>query len=66
MVKENDSKALAYRIRYDFQVRRLMVDKGGTDARILDFLFGLPLTVTLQRYGLSPRQIREMTAGESR
>ncbi|ABW67309.1 YkgJ family cysteine cluster protein [Desulfosudis oleivorans] len=62
-VKEKNWEAVAYCIRYDFQVRRLMVEKGNMDDRLFDFLFGMPLTVTLQRYGLSPQQIRNMVEG---
>lgn len=58
--KEKNWDTVAYSIRYDFQVRRLMAEKGEMDIRLFDFLFGMPLTVTLQRYGLSPQQIRDM------
>jgi hypothetical protein len=65
MVKANQWEGLAYRVRYDFQVRHLMVEKGKMDPGMLDFLFGMPLTVTLRRYGLSQRQIKALAAGET-
>jgi len=57
-------KELSYCVRYDFHVRHLMVEKGKMDVRMLDFLFGMPLTVTLRRYGLSQKQIGDLAAGE--
>ena len=38
-------------IRYDTQIRHLVVKKGGMDSEILDFLFGRPLTVTIKPFG---------------
>lgn len=40
-------------IRYDAQIRHLVVKKGGMDSEILDFLFGRPLTITIKPFGLS-------------
>jgi len=37
-------------IRYDTQIRYLVVKKGGMDSKILDFLFGQPLAVTLKSF----------------
>lgn len=65
MVKEKRWEEVAYRIRYDLQVRRLMAEKGKMDPGMLDFLFGMPLTVTLRRYGLSQQQINAMAAGKN-
>jgi Fe-S-cluster containining protein len=39
-------------IRYDAEIRGLVVSKGGLDADMLDFLFGRPLTQTLGSYGI--------------
>jgi len=38
-------------IRYDTQIRHLVVEKGGMDSEILDFLFGRPLKVTIKSFG---------------
>ena len=40
-------------IRYDTQIRNLVVKKGGMDSEILDFLFGRPLTVTIKSFGFT-------------
>jgi len=40
-------------IRYDTQIRHLVVKKGGMDSEILDFLFGRPLTVTIKPFGFT-------------
>jgi Fe-S-cluster containining protein len=44
-------------IRYDAEIRKLVVSRGGLDADMLDFLFGRPLTKTLRNYGVKVRQI---------
>ena len=46
-------------IRYDAEIRKLVVSRGGLDADMLDFLFGRPLTKTLGNYGVKVRQIGE-------
>jgi Fe-S-cluster containining protein len=43
-------------IRYDAEIRRLVISRGGLDPEILDFLFGRPLTKTLENYGIKIRQ----------
>ena len=43
-------------IRFDAEIRKLVVSRGGLDAEMLDFLFGRPLTKTLGNYGLKVRQ----------
>ena len=43
-------------IRYDAEIRNLVVAKGGLDADMLDFLFGRPLTQTLANYGIKIHQ----------
>ena len=45
-------KEIVEMIRYDTQLRHLVVKKGGMDCEILDFLFGRPLTVTIKSFGL--------------
>lgn len=44
-------------IRYDAEIRKLVVSSGGLDAEMLDFLFGRPLTKTLGNYGLDIRRV---------
>jgi len=43
-------------IRYDAEIRKLVVARGGLDPEMLDFLFGRPLTKTLKNYGISIHQ----------
>jgi Fe-S-cluster containining protein len=43
-------------IRYDAEIRKLVVSRGGLDPEMLDFLFGRPLTKTLKNYGISIHQ----------
>ena len=43
-------------IRYDVEIRNLVVSKGGLDADMLDFLFGRPLAQTLGNYGIKIHQ----------
>jgi Fe-S-cluster containining protein len=43
-------------IRYDAEIRNLVISKGGLDADMLDFLFGRPLTQTLGNYGIKIHQ----------
>jgi Fe-S-cluster containining protein len=43
-------------IRYDAELRKLVVARGGLDPEMLDFLFGRPLTKTLENYGIKIRQ----------
>ena len=43
-------------IRYDAEIRRLVISRGGLDPEILDFLFGRPLTQTLGNYGIKIHQ----------
>lgn len=40
-------------IRYDTEIRHLVVKKGGMDSKILDFLFGRPLMVTIKSFGFA-------------
>jgi Fe-S-cluster containining protein len=43
-------------IRYDLEIRNLVVSRGGLDADMLDFLFGRPLTQTLGNFGIKVHQ----------
>ena len=43
-------------IRYDAEIRKLVVSRGELDSEILDFLFGRPLTETLRNYGIRIHQ----------
>jgi len=43
-------------IQYDAEIRKLVLEKGGLDRTMLDFLFGRPLTQTLPGYGINVRQ----------
>jgi len=40
-------------IRYDLEIRNLVVSKGGLDADMLEFLFGRPLVETIENFGLT-------------
>jgi len=43
-------------IQYDAEIRNLVLEKGGLDPTLLEFLFGRPLTQTLPGYGIKIRQ----------
>ena len=43
-------------IRYDTEIRKLVVARGGLNPKMLDFLFGQPLTKTLRNYGIKIHQ----------
>jgi hypothetical protein len=38
-------------IKYDAQIRELVVQKGGLDPEMTDFIFGRPITETIRMYG---------------
>ena len=59
--KNNARRELAEIIKYDIEIRELVVSKGGMDPEMLDFLFGRPLTKTLPNYGIKIRQDGEKT-----
>jgi len=54
--REKTRKKLLEIIRFDAEIRKLVVEKGGMDPEMLDFLFGRPLTKTLPNYGIRIRQ----------
>jgi Fe-S-cluster containining protein len=39
-------------IRYDAEIRKLVVSRGGLQPDMLDFLFGRPLSETIKKYGV--------------
>ena len=43
-------------IQYDAEIRKLVLEKGGLDPAMLEFLFGRPLAQTLPGYGINVRQ----------
>ena len=45
-------KSLLEILRFDAHVRRLAVEKGGLDARMLDFIFGRPLADTIKMFDI--------------
>jgi len=49
-------RRLAEIIRYDAEIRELVVSKGGMDPAMLDFLFGRPLIKTLPGYRIKVRR----------
>ena len=44
-------------VRYDAEMRKLVISQGGLEEDMLDFLFGRPLTKTLRNYGFKVQQI---------
>lgn len=50
-VKNRNMTSLGYLVRYDRSYRGLAVENGVLEAETLDFFLGLPLDVTLRRYG---------------
>jgi hypothetical protein len=50
-VENRDEKAILEMIRYDASVRSLMVEKGGMNPEMLDFLLGRPLVDTIKLFG---------------
>jgi Fe-S-cluster containining protein len=59
--EDNARRQLGEIIKYDIEIRELVVSKGGMDPEMLDFLFGRPLTKTLPNYGIKIRQDGEKT-----
>ncbi len=49
-------KELMEIIQYDAEIRKLVLEKGGLDPAMLDFLFGRPLVKTMPGYGIKVRQ----------
>ena len=49
-------RGLAGIIRYDMEIRELVVSQAGIDRDMLEFLFGRPLSKTLKNYGIKVRR----------
>ena len=49
-------RELAEIIKFDIEIRNLVVSRGGLDGEMLEFLFGRPLTKTLPNYGITVQQ----------
>ena len=43
-------------VRYDAEIRKLVISQGGLEEDMLDFLFGRPLAKTLRNYGFKVQQ----------
>jgi Fe-S-cluster containining protein len=54
-------KKLVEIIRYDMEIRQLVVAKGGLDPEMLDFVFGRPLEKTLPNYGITVQRTGDKT-----
>ena len=53
-------------IRYDDEIRKLVVSRGGLEPDMLDFVFGRPLVVTIENYGIKARRLAAGWKGQSR
>jgi Fe-S-cluster containining protein len=49
--KDKALKGILDIIKYDAQIRKLVVQKGGLDPEMTDFIFGRPITETIKIYG---------------
>jgi Fe-S-cluster containining protein len=49
-------RELAEIIKFDIEIRNLVVSRGGLDEEMLEFLLGRPLTKTLPNYGIKVQQ----------
>jgi len=58
---ERARKELLEIIQFDVEIRKLVVEQGGMDPQMLDFLFGRPLAKTLPNYGINIRQTGRKT-----
>ena len=50
-------KAVMKMVRYDMELRDLVVQKGGVASDMTDFLFGRPVTATLAMYGYTVKTV---------
>jgi hypothetical protein len=55
-MKDNGRQKLNEIIQFDTEIRKLVVSTAGLDAEMLDFLFGRPLTQTIQKLGVKVQQ----------
>jgi len=49
-------KAAISMVRYDQEIRRLVVSQGGVEPDMMDFLFGRPLEQTIEMFGFGIRE----------
>jgi len=54
--RDRARKKLVEIIQYDAEIRKLVVEQGGLDSEMLDFIFGRPLKKTLPNLGINIRQ----------
>ncbi|MDM8525042.1 YkgJ family cysteine cluster protein [Desulfococcaceae bacterium HSG8] len=54
--EDDAARMLGEMLRYDTDIRSLVVEKSSIDPGMTDFLFGQPLTETIRRFGLSKSQ----------
>ena len=54
--KDKARQQLIEIIQYDIEIRKLVVDRAELDGDMMDFLFGRPLTITIQNYGIRVKQ----------
>jgi len=54
--KKDAIEKLNEMIRYDYSIRHLIVEKDKKASEMLDFLFGRPLTATIQLFGLNTKK----------
>ena len=43
-------------VRYDKEIRNLVIEKGNRDPEMTDFIFGRPLTQTMHMFGIQVKQ----------
>lgn len=55
--QESAVAAVMQMIRYDMEIRRLVVEKGGVEPAMTDFLFGRPFTTTIRMYGYQVKMV---------
>ncbi len=54
--KKDALQKLNEMLRYDYSIRHLIVEKDKQASEMLDFLFGRPLTATMQLFGLKTKE----------
>ena len=48
-------KTVVTMVRYDQEIRRMVISQGGIEPDMLDFLFGRPLEKTIEDFGYKNR-----------
>jgi len=51
-IQGNAAKSILEMVRYDAHLRNVVVEKGGLDSGMVEFLFGRPMHKTIQGFGL--------------